>query len=296
MSAPVSKGGLEQQGVTVNELWALGLRTRVLEAGPSASEEAVVFLHGGPGSAEDWAHQLPRVGEFARALAFDLPGLGQADKPRHFPYSGPGWATFVQAALNELGVSRVHLVMNDLGGDAGIHWAAAHPSTFASAVLVNTGPLIGYRWHAIARLHRAPVLGATAVFGGRLGLRTVMRLYEPRLPREVVKRWQRGYGLASRRALDRFYANNPAVVTSDLVPDFNRLDRPALVIWGKRNRFVPVKHASDQLESFPSAELVLLPDCGHYAQLEAPERVSELLVSFLRKQLTPQATSDEVIA
>jgi len=69
------------ESVAASTLSVLGIRARVLQTGPSDAEEAVIFLHGGPGSADDWDDLLPRVGAFARAVAFDLPGFGHADKP-----------------------------------------------------------------------------------------------------------------------------------------------------------------------------------------------------------------------
>src|SRR5688572_17513431 len=89
--------------VRTGELSALGLRTRVLEAGPAGAAEAVVFVHGGPGSADDWDRLLPEVGELGRAVAFDLPGFGEADKPADWSgYQAVGWAMFISAALNRL--------------------------------------------------------------------------------------------------------------------------------------------------------------------------------------------------
>lgn len=58
------------------------LRTRVLDTGPLDASEAVVLIHGAPGSADAWASLQPAVGEFARAVAFDLPGYGNADAPK----------------------------------------------------------------------------------------------------------------------------------------------------------------------------------------------------------------------
>jgi pimeloyl-ACP methyl ester carboxylesterase len=272
------------QSIASREIAAMGSRTRVVEAGPT-SEEAVVFIHGAPGSADDWAYFLPRVGEFARAVAFDLVGFGRADKPPHLGYSGPVWATFVQHVLNELGIRRVHLVANDLGGEAATHWAAAHPDAFASAALLNTGTLIRYRWHAIAQLSRLPVLGGLSVLFGGVLMRPALRLYEPPLPRVVLNRWRREYDWASRRAIRRFYRSGPIRTTSLVVDSMSRLDRPALVVWGARNRFVPGRHADDQRRSFPRAEIVVLPDEGHYAHLRAPEAVAERLLPFLRRQV-----------
>src|SRR5919106_6472975 len=151
------------ESTSTREITAMGIRTRILESGPPG-EEAVVFIHGAPGSANDWDYFLPRVGEFDRAVAFDLVGFGRADKRPYLGYSGPVWATFAQHVLNELGIRRVHIVANDLGGEAATHWAAAHPDAFASAAFINTGTLIGYRWHAVAQISRLPVIG------GRRGL------------------------------------------------------------------------------------------------------------------------------
>jgi pimeloyl-ACP methyl ester carboxylesterase len=267
------------------EITALGLRTRVLEAGPEMAEEAIVFVHGGPGSASDWEAFLPRAGELARAVAFDLPGFGQAEKPPHLGYSAATWASFIQGALSALAVRRVHLVANDLGCEASLTWAAAHPDAFASAAMMNSGPLIRYRWHAVGMLHRVPVVGQVATVAGGLGMRAVMRFYAPRVPRAVMDRWRREYDLGTRRALLRFYRNSDLVSTSPLPAALAPLRRPALVIWGERNRFVPVKHAADLRASFPAADVVVLDGLGHYAHLEDPERVAEQLLPFLERQL-----------
>jgi pimeloyl-ACP methyl ester carboxylesterase len=281
---------MHHESIRARELVAMGIRTRVFEAGPSG-EEAVVFIHGAPGSADDWGYFLPRVGEFARAVAFDLVGFGRAEKPSYLGYSGPVWATFVQHALNELGIRRVHLVANDLGGEAATYWAAAHPDAFASAALLNTGTLIRYRWHAIAQLSRLPLIGGLSVLLGGALMRPALSLYEPRLPRVVLDRWRREYDWRSRRAIRRFYRSGPARTTSLVVDSIRRLDRPALVIWGARNRFVPPSHAEDQRRSFPRAEIVVLPDEGHYAHVRTPEVIGERLLPFLRAQVGTDRSS-----
>jgi pimeloyl-ACP methyl ester carboxylesterase len=267
------------------EITTLGLRTRVLEAGPEDASEAIVFVHGGPGSANDWDAFMSRAGELTRAIAFDLPGFGHADKPPRLGYAPPTWASFIQGALISLGVERVHLVANDLGCEASLTWAAAHPDAFATAVMVNSGPLLRYRWHAVGQLHRLPLLGEIATLAGHVGLRPVMRFYAQRVPKQVLRRWQREYDLGTRRALLAFYRNSNRVVTSPLPAALRPLDRPALVIWGARNRFVPVKHADDLRESFPRAQVVVLEQCGHYAHLEEPDQVAKHLFPFLQRAL-----------
>ena len=101
----------------------------------------------------------------------------------------------------------------------------------------------------------------------------------------MLDRWRREYDWSSRRAIRRFYRSGPFRTTSLVVDAVRRLDRPALVVWGARNRFVPVRHADDQRRSFPRAEIVVLPDEGHYVHLRAPEVVAERLLPFLHGQL-----------
>src|SRR5687768_12782215 len=97
---------------------SVGLRTRVLEVGPSAAEEAVVFVHGVPGSADVWRDLMARVGGFARAVAYDLPGFGEADQPALWDYSSSAYALHLAGVLAALRIKRVHLVLTDLGSVA----------------------------------------------------------------------------------------------------------------------------------------------------------------------------------
>jgi len=53
----------------------------------------------------------------------------------------------------------VHLLVHDFGGPIALTWAAGHPYRVASVTLINTGVLIGYRWHRLAKPWRTPVLG-----------------------------------------------------------------------------------------------------------------------------------------
>jgi hypothetical protein len=64
-----------------------------------------------PGSIRDWEDLLARVGAFARAVAFDMPGFGTADKPEEFDYSVLGYARHLGQLLDRLNVRRAHLVM-----------------------------------------------------------------------------------------------------------------------------------------------------------------------------------------
>lgn len=273
-------------GVERKSLLAGGTRTRLVHAGPTEASEAVVFVHGNPGSADDWvglAGAAAKAGK--RAVAFDLPDFGETIAPAGFEHDVPGYAGFVNAARTELGIERVHLVLHDFGGPIGLVWAAMHPDAVASVTLINTGLLPGYRWHILARIWRAPVLGelfqATAT---RRSFRFLLNRKEPRgLPREFVEAMYDHYDRRTRRAVLALYraTDDPGGMSEALVQLFAERQVPALVIWGEHDAYLPWSFAERQRDAFPAAEVHVLPASGHWPFADAPETVERLLTEFL---------------
>lgn len=266
-----------------------GIRAPMLEAGPPESEEAAVFVHGNPGSSRDWERLVDAVGEHGRALALDMPGFGRADKPRDFDYTVDGYADFLGAALDELRVTRAHLVLHDFGGPWGLRWATRHPDRLSSVVLVNTGVLRDYRWHYLARIWRTPGIGELFQAGAtRPAFRLLLRHGNPRgLPHEFVDRMYDDYDRGTRRAVLKLYraTPKPGAMAEEVIRRFRDLQLPALVVWGARDPYIPRRFAERNLEAFPSAELVMLEDSGHWPFADDPATVERAVVPFLRERL-----------
>lgn len=272
------------------ETTVAGIRSPLLEAGPRDASEAVVFVHGNPGSSEDWRPLVGQVGAFGRAVAADMPGFGRAGKPADFDYTVAGYAAHLDALLNELGIRRAHLVLHDFGGPWGLAWAAQHPERFASVALINIGVLPGYRWHYLARLWRTPVLGelfmATTT---RAGFGLSLKHGNPRgLPRDFVDRMYRDFDWATRRTVLRLYraTGDPGGDAARMLAAALRpLDRPALVLWGRHDPYLPLRFAERQREVFPRARVVVLENSGHWPFADDPDGVARELLPFLRQQL-----------
>jgi haloalkane dehalogenase len=115
---------------------AAGVRSFVREEGDG---EPVVCLHGVPTSCflyRKVVAELARRG--LRGVAFDLPGLGLADRPRDFDYSWTGLGRFSVAAVDALGLARFHLVVHDIGGPVGFEIARAMPDRVRSLTMLDT--------------------------------------------------------------------------------------------------------------------------------------------------------------
>src|SRR5262245_38615515 len=145
--------------IRVTDLVVDEIRCRVRASGPQAQREAVLFVHGNPGSSEDWTDLLQRAGDFTRAIAPDFPSFGSAERTDDFDYSVPGYANYIAGVLAALGIERVHLVLHDFGCPWGLQWAADHPEQVASLTLFNMGVLPGYIWHKYAQIWRLPIIG-----------------------------------------------------------------------------------------------------------------------------------------
>lgn len=292
-AAPPPPQGLGTGGKC--ELVVNGIRTPLLQAGPPTSEEAVVFVHGNPGASDDWFELLSQAGEFTRAVALDLPGFGEADKPAGFDYTVEGYAAHLQAALEQLGIRRAHLVLHDFGGPFGLAWAAAHPQAVASLTLVNTGALRNYRWHYLARIWRTPVVGELFQAGAtRPAFRLLLKHGNPKgLPKHFVNRMYDHFDRGTRRAVLKLYRATPPNYLDHLADALRELDPPALVVWGVHDPYIPVEQAHRQTEVFPQARVELLAGSGHWPFADDPQATARLVISFLREQTAAKAAAGE---
>lgn len=262
--------------------------TRLVEAGPREAREAMVFLHGNPGSADDWVRLAGAVGATGRrAVAFDLPDFGETEAAPGFEHSTGGYAGFVAEVLATLGIERVHLVLHDFGGPIGLAWVASNPDALASITLIDTGILPGYRWHTLARIWRTPVLGEIfQAMTTRRGFKAIINRNEPRgLPPEFVAEMYDHADKRTRRAILKLYraTDDPGEASAGLTALMAPRDVPALVIWGEDDAYLAASFARRQRQAFPSADVHVLPASGHWPYADAPETVERLLAEFLAR-------------
>jgi pimeloyl-ACP methyl ester carboxylesterase len=270
------------------ELTVAGVRSPVLEAGPAGAKEAVVYVHGNPGSRLDFRDLVGRTGEFARAIAPDMPGFGDAGKPdpREFEYTAPALGVHLSRMLEQLGVERAHFVGHDFGGPFAIGAVLHRPNGAASLSFINTGILRGYRWHKWARIWRTPVIGELFML---LTNEARFKAGFRRLPGDFVDQMWRHFDKRTRRAVLKLYRATDigdASLSSRLL---RSLDLPSIVIWGVHDRYVPVQFAQGNREALPRAEVHLIQKAGHWPFIDRPDEVAALLLPFLKGLLKKEA-------
>src|SRR5436190_15166512 len=142
---PKLPAGVRQSGISF-----AGGRPRITEAGPRDAKEAVLFVHGNPGSARDWDDLVAANGRFARTVALDIPGWGKSDKSNVAIQTTDGAAAYIDAVRRTLGIEHVILVAHDFGGIWGLEWASQHPDALTGVVLMDTRVLKDYVPHPLA--------------------------------------------------------------------------------------------------------------------------------------------------
>jgi pimeloyl-ACP methyl ester carboxylesterase len=279
----------------LEDIRVAGVKTPTYEAGPRDRGEAIVFVHGNPGPSDDWERLATRAAEFSRVVAMDLPGYGRADRPENFDYTITGYAQHLGALLDELGVTRAHLVMHDFGGAFGLAWAMDQPKSLASVTLIDTGILTGYKWHKYAKIWQTPLLGelfqataSTAV------LHRALNMDNPRpLPREFVERVMSYADWGHKRAVLKLYraTRDPDRSFAPLARAAKSFDVAACVVWGEQDPYLPSAYAERQRDFFPRAELHVLPGLGHWPFIDDPEAVESVVLPFLKAQTEAKRSS-----
>ena len=269
-----------------------GIKTPCLIAG-ERSEAGAVFVHGNPGSGGDWKSLLTPLSEFVFVAAPDMPGFGDADKPKDFDYSIEGYKEHLNLLIEELGLKKVDLIIHDFGGAWGLAWAIENADKVNSITLVNIGLMRDYKWHFFAKLWRIPLIGELVMMlPNWLVFKLGLKIGNPRgLPKRYINEIIKNFDKKTKRAVLQLYRDTDVskmntVLVNKATNSLSPKNIPCLVVWGKKDPYVPSKYALAQREFFPEAEVILFEDSGHWPFIDNPEEFEKVLTSFFKKLYT----------
>ncbi|MHB8233872.1 MAG: alpha/beta fold hydrolase [Solirubrobacteraceae bacterium] len=249
-------------------------------AGSGAAQASVpLYLHGVPDSSDEWLEFLARSG----GLAPDLPGFGRSGKPGSLRFEIDEYADFIESFLALTGTERVRMVVHDWGA-VGLAFAQRHPERIERLALINAVPLMpGYRWHRTARIWRTPVLGELAMGSTSARVLRLLSRESNATPGPMPEQWQKSvlehFDQGTQRAILRLYRSSPPEVLAAAGARLGELGVPALVVWGQQDPYIPARFGKAYAEVL-DAELVELPDAGHWAWLDRADAIDRV-VQFL---------------
>jgi pimeloyl-ACP methyl ester carboxylesterase len=248
---------------------------RVPGEGPPA-----LFVHGNPTHSGDWQPFLERIE--GPAVAFDLPGWGRSERPSDFDYSMDGLARFTTRFLQRMAIDRYALVVHDWGSVA-LLVAQDEPDRIHRLVIANAVPLLpGYRWHRTARIWRTRGLGELSRVLARrrlvdVGLRESRGDWSRHDPEQVDTVLEQLRDRRGTAAILRLYRSADPDRLAAAGEHLDALTAPALVVWGMRDRYIPARFGAAWAERLPNAELVEVPEAGHWPWIDSPELVDRVI-------------------
>jgi pimeloyl-ACP methyl ester carboxylesterase len=235
-----------------------GVKVRYIEAGQTNGGTPVVLLHGFQGGADLWyPFSFPALAGRYHVYALDLPGFGKSGDLEE--YTKESYGRFVNAFLDRMGLGQVQLVGHSMGGIVAIGAAAEQPEAVERLVLIDSAglPRSGPHW-------TAPVVMLTdrSTFHAKL-YPTVLRL------------------AAQSRAMKQCLH----MIREDSVyPLLTKLSMPTLVVWGSRDRVIPLEHATLFARNIAHARLAIIRGAGHMPFYQKPTAFNKLVFGFLKNE------------
>lgn len=268
-----------------------GRRVNVVDLGDDGDRPPVVFVHGLSGCWQNWLDQLPVFARDRRVIAMDLPGFGASEMPAE-PITIGGYGRAVEGTLRAMGVEGpVVVVGNSMGGFTGVELALACPERVDRLVLVSAAGLsIEYARNerVLGGLQRADEL--LIAYGAWVASNATTLIRRPRIrhallaavvthpeqldPAMVVEMLSGGGKPGFVPALD-------ALTSYPIRHRLHEIACPTLVVWGDRDRIVPVRDAALFGELIADSRVVVYRDTGHVAMIERPEGFNALLAEFV---------------
>ncbi len=271
---------------TVDWVDAAGVATRRLSAG---SGPDVIFLHGTSGHLEAFTRNfVAHVEAGYRCHAIDMLGHGYTGKP-DYDYEIPRYVEHLSNVIDALGLDRVNLAGESLGGWVAAVYAAERPERVISLQLIAAGgtkanPEIMERIKSST--HRAVTTDDKELTRQRLNL--LMHDPETSVSDELVDVRHRIYhepdfveNVDHVLCLQNMEVRQRNLLRPETLAKLG--DIHTLIVWGNQNPFGDVPEARKMHEDIPNSRLELFDDCGHWPQHEQADRYNELAIGFLNE-------------
>jgi pimeloyl-ACP methyl ester carboxylesterase len=275
-----------------------GTPINYVDVGSPGLHEPVVLVHGLGGQWQNWLENIPRLAQERRVLALDLPGHGLTPEPAVGEISISGYGRCVDAFCERLGLGKVALVGNSMGGFVTAEVAIQFPERVSRLVLVSAAGI------SSADALRRPVLlfgriaaaiaTNTAARHRSLAARPITRhsslLLVARHPR-LLKADLAYEGFFKGTGKPGFDDALRACLEYDFRDRLPDVKVPTLIVWGEKDSIIPVRDASEFERLITDSRKIVMRDTGHIPMAERPQAFNEVLTEFLAE--TGSAESKE---
>ena len=279
-----STAGLETARITVGELDIAYLKNIKMNSGDN-----IVMVHGFGANKDNWTRIARELTDKFNVYAIDLPGHGESSKPLDLGYRLDQQVNHLAGILQALGITKMHMMGNSMGGAITALYAAAYPEQVKTAVLFDPAGILEYE----SELFGLVGAGDNPLIPSKPG--DFERLMDFALEKKPFIPWPVA-GVLEEKALANEAINNvifAAIRDTGFESDFrsivSRIKSQVLVVWGKEDRVINYRNGEVFADIIPGAQLEILDGVGHAPMIEVPEVSARLFLEFA----TPQASKTE---
>ncbi|MGW7820100.1 alpha/beta fold hydrolase [Streptomyces puniciscabiei] len=275
-----------------------GLEVFYREAGDPQAP-AVVLLHGFPTSSHMFRHLIPALADRYHVIAPDHIGFGQSatPSPEDFPYTFDALTDVTSGLLQNLGIDRFAMYVQDYGAPIGWRLALRAPERITAIITQNGNAyeegFVKPFWEALFAYAKAPGPDTEAQMRGALTPETTRWQYVNGVADPTLvspDNWVHDQALLDRPGNDeiqlRLFRDYPTNV--DLYPRVHQYFRdsrvPLLAVWGAGDEIFGPAGAKAFRQDLPDAEVHLL-ESGHFALESHLEAITEHIRGFLSRVL-----------
>jgi len=262
-----------------------------------ATAEPMLCVHGNPSWSFYYRPVIKAFRDRHRVVALDNLGCGLSEKPQDFGYTLKDHVDNLEALVLSLDLKDITLVLHDWGGAIGMGFAVRHPDRIAKIMLGNTAAFLVDRLPFRIAICRWPIFGALALRGlnGFAKAATTMAVEKP-----MTAIAKRGYlapynSWHNRIAQHRFVLDipmKPSHPTWDVIEAIDAgltqlEDKPMAIAWGMKDWCFSPVFLEGWKQRFPKAEVLEIPDAGHYMWEDAADVALPFLEKFMDAESSP---------
>jgi pimeloyl-ACP methyl ester carboxylesterase len=239
--------------------------------------EVVLFLHPFSSTDKTWKYQLSALSQVGyRVVAPAQRGVGPTE---NFTLPEVEFTEDILRLLDYLGLKKVHLVGSAAGGIYGLRFSINYPERVISLTLSNSVAGVNASEFASLRKNIMPpsdfpvefkALGASYRYANPNGVNEWLALQSNSLSAKLAV-----LSDSNKKALFASMINSLADIE-----EIKTLKVPVQLIYGGADLIVPASFARKIEKRFAQAKMIVLPEVGHYAHWENPEKFNEVLINF----------------
>ncbi len=256
-----------------------GLKIRYLESGDSNNKH-ILFIHGLGSSADRWLDIPDALSLYFHAIAVDLPGFGRSDKPSTVNYTIKEFREFIVGLMKEIGINdgKTSIIGHSLGGYIATEVAIEYKSLVKKLVLIDSSGMLKQPTPLLRQYLKA------AMNPSKLAVRKVFEqmVADPtRVSSKLIESFIDRMKSPGAKYAFKCTLENSANTQIGLSRLRMIRDMPTLILWGSKDRVIPLAHSSFFKKAIKGSHIAIIQDAGHAPFSEKPALVCEMLHEFL---------------